>query len=67
MSDQELFDPSDVTWDIEKSKRRDQIKIVLTSADGSPMSVLKTYLALLMICEKIEIEMNIMPAADGSQ
>lgn len=58
LTDQELFDTSDVTWEVVKSKRRDQITLILKT-EGS-FSIMKTYLALQMICEKIELEMNIM-------
>jgi len=58
MTDQELFDITDVEWEIEKTNRRDRVTIILKSETA--MSVLKTYLALKMICEKIEIELNIL-------
>lgn len=58
--DADLFDCSDVTWEVIKSKRRDQVTIVLKT-EGS-FSIMKTYLALQMICEKIEKEMHIMEA-----
>lgn len=62
-SDLELFDCSDVTWEIEDSKRSDQIKIILKT-EGR-FNLLKTYLSLKMITEKIELELNIMDTAKG--
>lgn len=61
--DHELFDCADVTWEIEDSKRSDQIKIILKS-EGT-FNLMKTYLALKMICEKIEFELNILGDAKG--
>ncbi len=63
MTDAEQFDPSDVTWEIVDSKRTDQITIVLKS-EGK-FNLMKTYLALKMICEKIEMELNILEDAEG--
>lgn len=65
-TDQELFDITGVSWDILPSKRRDQVTLVLKCHEGT-MSVLKTYLALKMIAEKIELELNIMDEADGQE
>ncbi len=61
--DYDLFDCTDVTWEIEDSKRTDQIKIILKS-EGK-FNLMKTYLALKMICEKIERELNILEDAEG--
>ncbi len=58
-----LFDCSDVTWEIEDTKRNDQIKIILKS-EGR-FNLMKTYLSLKMLCEKIELELNIMEQAEG--
>lgn len=59
----DLFDTGDVTWEIEETKRRDQIKIVLSTETS--FNLMKTYLALKMICEKIEVQLGIMDEADG--
>lgn len=73
MSDKDLsvwdagvFDTSDVTWEIVETKRRDKVNIQLTCTEGS-MSVVKTYLALKMICEKIETELNILDQASDEE
>lgn len=59
----DLFDCSDVTWEVEDSKRSDQIKIILKT-EGT-FNLIKTYLALKMICEKIEGQLHIMDEAEG--
>lgn len=64
LTDQELFDITGVSWDILPSKRRDQVTLVLKCHEGT-MSVMKTYLALKMIAEKIELELNISAEAEG--
>lgn len=61
--DTDLFDPSDVTWEILDSRRTDQITIILKS-EGR-FNLMKIYLALKMITEKIELELNIMEDAEG--
>lgn len=61
--DADLFDCSDVTWEVEDSKRSDQVKIILKSE--TKFNLLKTYLALKMITEKIELELNILDEAEG--
>ena len=47
------FDPGDVTWQIEETKKRNQVRILL-ECEGS-FNLLKTWLALKMIVEKIEV------------
>jgi hypothetical protein len=59
-----LFDASDVEWAVIETKRRNKVNIELTSSEGS-MNVVKIYLALKMICEKIEGQLNIMDECDG--
>ncbi len=61
--DTDLFDCADVTWEIEETKRADQIKIILRS-EGT-FNLMKTYLALKMITEKIESQLNILEEAEG--
>lgn len=61
--DSDLFDCSDVTWEVLESKRSDKVTIVLKS-EGT-FNLMKTYLALKMITEKIELELNIMDEAEG--
>lgn len=58
-----LFDCSDVTWEILPSKRNDQITIVM-KCEGS-FNLIKTYLSLKRMAEKIEQQLNIMDEADG--
>lgn len=65
-TDLELFDPSDVTWEVLPTKRRDRVTIQLTSSEGS-MNVLKTYLALKLICDKIEAQLNIMAECSDTE
>lgn len=57
------FDTGDVTWEIEETKRADTIKVVLKTE--TRFNLLKTYLALKMICEKIERELGILDEAEG--
>lgn len=59
-----IFDASDIEWKVLDSKRRNKVNIELTCADGT-MNVVKTYLALRLICEKIEAELNIMDECEG--
>lgn len=61
--DADLFDASDVTWEVLESKRRDRVTIVLHSEE--PFNLTKTYLALKLLTEKIELELNILDEADG--
>lgn len=61
--EESLFDCSDVTWEVEDTKRRDQIKIILKT-EGT-FNLVKTYLALKMITEKIEMQLNILDEAKG--
>jgi hypothetical protein len=61
--DLELFDAGDVTWEIEETKRRDQIKIILSTETS--FNLMKTYLSLKMICEKIEVQLGIMEETEG--
>lgn len=61
-TDLELFDPSDVEWEVLPQKRRDQVTIRLTATEGS-MNLMKTYLALVMICEKVELQLGILEMA----
>jgi hypothetical protein len=61
--DVDKFDPSDVTWEIEETKRRDVVKIVLRTETS--FNLMKTYLALKMMCEKIEVQLGIMEKAEG--
>lgn len=61
--DSDLFDCNDVTWEVVESKRNDRVTIVLKS-EGN-FNLMKTYLALKMITEKIELELNIMDETDG--
>lgn len=63
--DADLFDCNDVTWEVLESKRNDRVTIVLKS-EGT-FNLMKTYLALKMITEKIELELNIMDEAEGVQ
>lgn len=62
--DADLFDPSDVTWEVVETKRRDKINILLTSTEGS-MNLMKTYLALKLLTEKLEVQLGIMERAKG--
>lgn len=61
--DAELFDASDVTWEIAPSKRNDRVTIVLKSETS--FNLMKIYLAIKMMSEKIETELNILEQADG--
>lgn len=63
--DAELFDPSDITWEIAPSKRNDRVTIVLKS-EGS-FNLMKIYLGLKMIAEKIELELNILEQASDEE
>lgn len=58
-TDLELFDPSDVTWEVLPSKRRDEVLLRLKCTEGT-MNVMKTYSSLLMIIEKMELELGII-------
>lgn len=62
-SDADLFDASDVEYDIKPSKKRNEIDIRLKSE--SDFNLLKIYLSLMSICQKIETELNIMEDAEG--
>lgn len=62
-SDQELFDPSDVNVEFPPTRRRDEVLIRLKAQEGA-MNLMKTYLALKIICEKIEGQLNILGEAD---
>lgn len=65
MSDAELFDISDVEYDWKHDRSGLRITLILTSQDR--FNLLKTYLALKSLVEKIEIEIGIMDAAPEEQ
>lgn len=56
------FDCSDVTWEIEESKRKDVVKIILRT--DTSFNLIKIWLALKYMCEKIDTQMGFMENAD---
>lgn len=62
-TDLDIFDCSDVTWEIEPSKRRGEVRILLKAEEQ--FNLMKIYLSLLMMAEKIELELNIFEEAPG--
>jgi len=54
----EIFDPSDVTWEMPKTKTRRKVMLVATSE--TDFNLMKLYLSLVALTEKIEEEMGIM-------
>jgi len=65
MRDADLFDISDVEYDWEHDKSGLRITLILTSEDR--FNLLKTYLALKSLVEKIELEIGVMDAAPEEQ
>lgn len=59
----EMYDASDVTWEIEETKRNDVIKIVFKT-EGR-FNLIKTYLAMKLMVETIETQLGIMEEAAG--
>ncbi len=59
----EMFDTGDVTWEIEETKRKDIVKIILKT--DTSFNLMKTYLSLKMLCEKIETQLGIMEETSG--
>ena len=57
----DLFDPSDVVWDMPKTKSRR--KVMLTATSETDFCLMKLYLALVALTEKIEEEMGIMESS----
>lgn len=62
-ADHELFDASDVTWEVLPSKKKNEIHIVLRSE--GVFNLTKVYLALCMMVEKIGVQLNILDKAEG--
>lgn len=60
----EMFDASDVTCEIEETKRANKIKIILTKESGR-FNLIIIWLALKVIVEKLEQEMGVMEDAKG--
>jgi hypothetical protein len=59
----ELYDTSDVTFEMKEGRKRNEITLVAKS--DSDFNLVKFYLSLKEFVEKIENELNIMEAADG--
>lgn len=62
-TDAEIFDASDVEYEVIPSKRRTQVDIRLTSE--SDMNLLKILAGLEMLSAQIRSELEIMDAAEG--
>lgn len=60
----EMFDASDVKFEIEETKRADKIKIILTKESGR-FNLIIIWLSLKSIVEKLEQEMGVMEDAEG--
>jgi hypothetical protein len=61
----EMFDASDVTVDIQETKRANKIRIELTKESGR-FNLIIIWLSLKTICEKLEREMGVMEDAEGT-
>lgn len=59
----DMFDASDVEYEVLPSKKRTQVDIRLKSE--TDFNLIKIYLGLKSICDKIETELGIMEAAEG--
>lgn len=58
------FDCSDVTWEVEDTKRNNVVRITL-KCDGR-FNLIKIWLSLRMICEKLDTQMGYMESTDES-
>lgn len=63
VSDAVRFSVDDVEWQIKPTRKKNEIHIVLTSE--TDFNLIKTYLSLKAMCEKIEIQLNILDEAEG--
>lgn len=61
--DHELFDISDVTFDMRPSKTRNEVTLKLNG--DRPFSLMRYYLSLKQHVEQIELGLNISDADDG--
>lgn len=59
----DMFDASDVEWEIKETKRADKIHIILSSERR--FNLIKTYLSLKLLVEKLELQLGLMEEADG--
>lgn len=65
-TDLELFNPSDVEFSFPYSKRHDEVFIKLKATEGK-MNLMKTYLALVMLVEKLESDLGILEQASEEE
>ncbi len=61
IAESELFDCSDVTWDVKNT--RNKCKIYLIAESDTPFNLMKFYLALKEYTFRIENEIGVMPEA----
>jgi hypothetical protein len=59
----DMYDASDVTWEIKETKRADKVHIIL-STEGR-FNLIKTYLGLKLLVEKIETQIGVMEETEG--
>lgn len=56
------YDTGDVEWEVEESKRADVVKIILRT--DSRFNLIKIWLTLRMIVEKLDAQMDFIDNAD---
>ncbi len=59
----DMYDASDVTWEIKETKRADKIHIILSS-EGR-FNLIKTFLSLKLLVEKLETQIGYMEETKG--
>jgi hypothetical protein len=57
------YDTGDVTWEVEETKRADVVKIILRT--DSRFNLIKIWLTLRMIVEKMDAQMDFIDNADA--
>jgi len=62
-TDAELFDISDVDYEIKPSRKRNEVTIVMRAETN--LNLIKIYLKLKEMIENIEKQLNILDEADG--
>lgn len=61
ITESDLFDVSDVTWDVKQTKNK--CKIYLIAESDTPFNLMKFYLALKEYTFRIESELGVMSEA----